>query len=77
MIVSMLLSRQTRFNSQLNRVTHRCCSSPDSFERFDRSFIISIEHYYSSFQLPGLCSRPTVVAHSCFPETTVTVEARK
>ena len=47
---------QTRFNSQLNRVTHRCCSSPDSIESFDRSFIISIEHYYSSFQLPGLYS---------------------
>ena len=29
MIVSMY--RQIRFNSQLDRVTHRCCSSPGSF----------------------------------------------
>ena len=40
-------------------MTHRYCSSPDSFESFERSFIMSIENYYSSFQLPGLCSRPS------------------
>ena len=37
---------QIRFNSQLERVTQRCCSSP---ARFDRSFVISIEYSYTYF----------------------------